>query len=76
MFAQGWIRPHVVVLGVGLKVPPIFGPGLIAAVLVKLVLSKLLLFLGGLNGFGISFALPHQENKALLPRVGVITMAQ
>ena len=64
------------VLDVGLEVLVIFGPGLITTVLVKLIMSKLLLFLGGFSSFGVSLSLPHQENKMFLPRFGTVLVAR
>ena len=58
-YSLSLVRPHLVVLDVGLKVPNVLGPGLIAAVIVKFVLSKLLLFLGGYNGFSFRPVLPY-----------------
>ena len=40
--------------------------------LVKLLLSKILLFCGILSGFDVSLALPVQEKETWLPRFGVI----
>ena len=73
---QNWARLHIVFLDVGMKIPLVFGPEVVAAVLVKVVLSKLLLFLGSLNGFGVCLALPMQEKETFLPQYGVIRFAQ
>ena len=73
---QSWVRPHIMALDVGLKIPLVFEPRVIAVVLVKLILSKLLLFLGGLNGFGVRLALPVQEKETLLPHFGTVMIAR
>ena len=73
---QSWVRPHIMALDVGLKIPLVFEPRVIAVVLVKLISSKLLLFLGDLNGFGVRLALPVQEKETLLPHFGTVMIAR
>ena len=76
VFTESWVRPHLVVLDVCLKVTNVLGPRFIAAVLLRLVLSKLLLLLGGFDGFSVRLALPHQENQVFLSRFCIIRLAR
>ena len=44
--------------------------------LLKFVLSKLLLLLGGFNGFKFCLMLPHRENEAVIARLHVLSKAR
>ena len=63
LWIKGMVRPHIVLLDVGLKLPLELRFRGFDAVLSKLFTSTILLFHGSLNGFSISSALSVQEAK-------------